>query len=166
MAKYWSKLVLSTWEVPPKSWKIIMIENEIVFILQQRMVSEEFPLLKLFSVPEQLLKTSLIELLLTKASKSQVAIMSRTKLNLLHYLMVQQHQVSFFFTLQYTITFLEHFMMDPFSVTILIGILSIGTFFFLNDLFLYLAIDTVFHPSGIIQNGRENFFKITCLKMF
>ena len=116
-----------------------MIENEIVFILQQRMVSEEFPLLKLFSVPEQLLKTSLIELLLTKASKSQVAIMSRTKLNLLHYLMVQQHQVSFF-TLQYTITFLEHFMMDPFSVTILIGILSIGTFFFLNDLFLYLAI--------------------------
>ena len=30
-----------------------------------------------------------------------------------------------------------------------------GTFFFLNDLFLYLAIDTVFHPSGIIQNGME-----------
>ena len=29
------------------------------------------------------------------------------------------------------------------------------TFFFLNDLFLYLAIDTVFHPSGIIQNGME-----------
>ena len=30
------------------------------------------------------------------------------------------------------------------------------TFFFLNDfLFLYLAIDTVFHPSGIIQNGRR-----------
>ena len=28
-------------------------------------------------------------------------------------------------------------------------------FFFLNDLFLYLAIDTVFHPSGIIQNGME-----------
>merc|ERR1712008_286657 len=79
--------------VPPKSWKIIMIENEIVFILQQRMVSEGFPLLKLFSVPEQLLKTSLIELLLTKASKSQVAIMSRTKLNLLHYLTVQQHQL-------------------------------------------------------------------------
>jgi hypothetical protein len=24
----------------------------------------------------------------------------------------------------------------------------------LNDLFLYLAIGTVFHPSGIIQNGR------------
>ena len=68
--------------------------------------------------------------------------------------MVQQHQVSFF-TLQYTITFLEHFMMDPFSVTILIGILSIGTFFFLNDLFLYLAIDSVFHPSGIIQNVME-----------
>ena len=76
-----------------------MIENEIVFILQQRLVSEEFPLLKLFSVPEQLLKTSLIELLLTKVSKSQVAIMSRTKLNLLHYLMVQQHQVRGFFTL-------------------------------------------------------------------
>ena len=34
-----------------------------------------------------------------------------------------------------------------------------NTFFFLNDLFLYLASDTVFHPSGIIQNGRENFFK-------
>ena len=30
-----------------------------------------------------------------------------------------------------------------------------NTFFFLNDLFLYLAIDTVFHPSGIIQNGME-----------
>ena len=30
-----------------------------------------------------------------------------------------------------------------------------GTFFFLNNLFLYLAIDTVFHPSGIIQNGME-----------
>ena len=30
-----------------------------------------------------------------------------------------------------------------------------ATFFFLNDLFLYLAIDTVFHPSGIIQNGME-----------
>ena len=29
------------------------------------------------------------------------------------------------------------------------------SFFFLNDLFLYLAIDTVFHPSGIIQNGRR-----------
>ena len=29
------------------------------------------------------------------------------------------------------------------------------TFFFLNDLFLYLAIDTVFHPSGIFQNGME-----------
>ena len=29
------------------------------------------------------------------------------------------------------------------------------TFFFLNDLFLYLAIDTVFRPSGIIQNGME-----------
>merc|ERR1712166_795423 len=86
------KLVLSTVKVPPKSWKIIMIESEIVFILQQRMVSEEFPLLKLFSVPEQLLKTSLIELLLTKA-KSPAAIISRTKLNLLHYLTVQQHQL-------------------------------------------------------------------------
>ena len=32
------------------------------------------------------------------------------------------------------------------------------TFFFLNDLFLYLAIDTVFHPSGIIQNGRGKKF--------
>jgi hypothetical protein len=30
-----------------------------------------------------------------------------------------------------------------------------STFFFLNDLFLYLAIDTVFHPSEIIQNGME-----------
>ena len=30
-----------------------------------------------------------------------------------------------------------------------------GTFFFLNNLFLYLAIDTVFHPSGIFQNGME-----------
>jgi hypothetical protein len=30
-----------------------------------------------------------------------------------------------------------------------------NTFFFFNDLFLYLAIDTVFHPSGIIQNGME-----------
>ena len=29
------------------------------------------------------------------------------------------------------------------------------TFFFFNDLFLYLAIDTVFHPSGIFQNGME-----------
>ena len=25
----------------------------------------------------------------------------------------------------------------------------------MNDFFLYLAIDTVFHPSGIIQNGRR-----------
>ena len=41
-----------------------------------------------------------------------------------------------------------------------------GYIFLLNDLFLYLPIDTVFHPSGIIQNDRENFFKITCLKMF
>ena len=32
------------------------------------------------------------------------------------------------------------------------------TFFFLNNLFLYLAIDTVFHPSGIIQNGRGKKF--------
>ena len=31
----------------------------------------------------------------------------------------------------------------------------LDTFFFLNDLFLYLAIDTVFHPSGIFQNGME-----------
>ena len=31
----------------------------------------------------------------------------------------------------------------------------INTFFFLNDLFLYSAIDTVFHTSGIIQNGME-----------
>jgi hypothetical protein len=29
------------------------------------------------------------------------------------------------------------------------------TYFFLNDLFLYIAIDTVFHPSGIIQNDRR-----------
>ena len=29
------------------------------------------------------------------------------------------------------------------------------TSFFLNDLFLYLAIDTAFHPSGIFQNGME-----------
>ena len=34
-------------------------------------------------------------------------------------------------------------------------IIEVNTFFFLNDLFLYLAIDTVFHPSGIIQNGRR-----------
>ena len=27
-----------------------------------------------------------------------------------------------------------------------------GYIFLLNDLFLYLPIDTVFHPSGIIQN--------------
>jgi hypothetical protein len=33
----------------------------------------------------------------------------------------------------------------------------IYTFFFLNDLFLYLAIDTVFHPSGIIQNRISRF---------
>ena len=32
---------------------------------------------------------------------------------------------------------------------------SQNTFFFLNDLFLYLAIDNVFYPSGIIQNGIE-----------
>ena len=32
------------------------------------------------------------------------------------------------------------------------GIKKQGTFFFLNDLFLYLAIDTVFHPSGIFLN--------------
>ena len=32
---------------------------------------------------------------------------------------------------------------------------SYDTFFFLNDLFLYLVIDTVFHPSGIFQNGME-----------
>ena len=29
------------------------------------------------------------------------------------------------------------------------------TSFFLNDLFLYIAIDTVFHSSGIIKNGRR-----------
>ena len=29
----------------------------------------------------------------------------------------------------------------------------------MNDLFLYLAIDTVFHPSGIIQNGRGKFLQ-------
>ena len=36
-----------------------------------------------------------------------------------------------------------------------------GTFFFLNDLFLHLAIDTAFHPSGIIQNGffQNHMFK-------
>ena len=34
-------------------------------------------------------------------------------------------------------------------------VIFVATFFFLNDLFLYLAIDTVFHPSGIIQNGRR-----------
>ena len=32
---------------------------------------------------------------------------------------------------------------------------TMDTFFFLNDLFLYLAIDTVFHTSGIIQHGME-----------
>ena len=41
----------------------------------------------------------------------------------------------------------------------------IFTFFFLSDLFLYLANDTVFHPSRIIQNVMDFFFKITCLKM-
>ena len=30
-----------------------------------------------------------------------------------------------------------------------------NTIFFLNNLFLHSAIDTVFHPSGIIQNGRR-----------
>ena len=35
------------------------------------------------------------------------------------------------------------------------SITDFNSFFFLNDLFLYLAIDTVFHPSGIIQNGME-----------
>ena len=40
--------------------------------------------------------------------------------------------------------------------------ISWNTFFFLNDLFLYLVIYTVFHPSGIIQNGRrKNFFKLS-----
>ena len=38
------------------------------------------------------------------------------------------------------------------------------TFFFLNDLFLYLAIDTMFHPSGIFKMAwkfLQNFmFKI------
>ena len=34
-------------------------------------------------------------------------------------------------------------------------LIQVIAFFFLNDLFLYLAIDTVFHPSGIIQNGME-----------
>ena len=34
-------------------------------------------------------------------------------------------------------------------------IIEVNTYFFLNDLFLYIAIDTVFHPSGIIQNGRR-----------
>ena len=46
--------------------------------------------------------------------------------------------------------------------------LSIGTFFcYILNFFLdlYLAIDTVFSHFGIIQNGTENFFNITCLKM-
>ena len=30
----------------------------------------------------------------------------------------------------------------------------VHTYFICNDLFLYIAIDTVFHTSGIIQNGR------------
>ena len=34
--------------------------------------------------------------------------------------------------------------------------LPLNTFFFLDDLFPYLAIDTVFHPSGIIQNDSHN----------
>ena len=34
-------------------------------------------------------------------------------------------------------------------------LIMIFTFFCLNDLILYLAIDTVFHPYGIIQNGME-----------
>ena len=37
--------------------------------------------------------------------------------------------------------------------------------FFLNDLFLYLAIDNVFHPSGIIQNGRGNQWKLNRYKI-
>ena len=32
--------------------------------------------------------------------------------------------------------------------------IGMATFFFLNNLFLNLAIGTVFHPSGIIQNGK------------
>ena len=43
-----------------------------------------------------------------------------------------------------------------------------NTLFFLNDLFLYLAIDTVFHPRFILlelfKMAEENFFKITCSK--
>ena len=38
------------------------------------------------------------------------------------------------------------------------------TFFFLNDLIICLAIDTVFHPSGIFKMAW-NFFKTSCLKM-
>ena len=38
------------------------------------------------------------------------------------------------------------------------------TFFFLNDLFLYLAIDTVFHPSGVFKMAWK-FLQISCLKM-
>ena len=57
-------------------------------------------------------------------------------------------------------------MMDPFSLTILMGILSIGTFFFLNDLFLYLAIDTVFHPSGISLHVISIFVHFAVIKGF
>ena len=41
------------------------------------------------------------------------------------------------------------------SLSFIYQIQYIFTYFFLNDLFLYIAIDTVFHPSGIIQNGRR-----------
>ena len=40
-----------------------------------------------------------------------------------------------------------------------------GTFFFLNYFFIYLTIDTVFHPSGFFSKWHGNFFKISCLKM-
>ena len=33
----------------------------------------------------------------------------------------------------------------------LLGLCTFNRFFFLNDLFLYLAIETVFHPSGIFK---------------
>ena len=40
-----------------------------------------------------------------------------------------------------------------------------GTFFFLNYFFIYLTIDTVFHPSGFFSKWHGNFFRISCLKM-
>ena len=55
-------------------------------------------------------------------------------------------------------TFLNHRCLHNFQHCLKLefdSITDFNFFFFLNDLFLYLAIDTVFHPSGIIQNGMK-----------